>query len=431
MLAEQQIEPGDVASPRRWFHTDDPLLTLLLVWVALLPVQFRTEALGGDRFAPSDFVILLAPLLAAGRLTIKRNTWSVWHTLLVALMPFGLIVAGFFEGSITRWAIVNKTLGLYLLFLAYVLVTATVRSWSTVLQITRLLVLSTTIVNVFAVAAYLTGWQTNLVNDPNLDRLTGMLIDPNAYGGLLVVVLALMIPPALRGKRLLPRALHYVAWITLPFGVILTQSRSAWIALAVVFLALGLASPRRATRALGAILVVTAVIAIAAGAENRASFVERSDRPQTIDSRLSEAQQGVEAFAESPVVGIGLGAYYERHDQIVHFTALWVLADLGAVGFVILVGFVVVITAWGVRLLRTAPRDSSEWDLALGLLLAQAAMIGLSVGIEALYQRHWWLIMGLIAAMNAATRGGLRERSGGAPDSVALGRYYRSPAPVE
>ena len=278
MLVERQVELGNVESPLRWFRTPDPLLTLLLVWVALLPIQFRTEALGGDRFAPSDFVILLAPLIAAGRLTIKRNTWSVWHTLLIALMPFGLIVAGFLEQSITRWAIVNKTLGLYLLFRAYVLVTATVRSWSAVLQITRLLVLSTTIVNLFAIGAYLSGWQTNLVNDPQLDRLTGMLIDPNAYGGLLVVVLALMIPPALRGKRLLPRTLHLVAWISLPLGVILTQSRSAWIALAVMFLVLGLASPRRATRALGAILVVTAVIAIAAGAENRASFVERSDR---------------------------------------------------------------------------------------------------------------------------------------------------------
>jgi hypothetical protein len=315
---------------------------------------------------------------------------------------------------VTRWAIVNKTLGLYLLFLAYVAVIVTIKSWSAVLRVARLLLLSITVVNLFSIGAYLVGWQTDLVNDPDLDRLTGMLIDPNAYGGLLVVGLALLIPGALRGERLLPRPFHYAAWISLPYGVLLTQSRSAWVALAAMFLALGLASPRKATRALVAILLVTAVIAIAAGAENRASFIERSDRPQTIDSRVSEARDGLNAYVESPVVGIGLGVYYERYDQIVHFTALWVLADMGVVGFVILVGFFGVITLWAIRLMRGSPREGTKRDLALGLLMAHASVIGLSVGIEALYQRHWWLVMALIASMYA--------QGAAAPGPVADGR---------
>ncbi len=430
----QTVEPpagaASVAKRLRWLSTSDGLLTLVLVWVAFLPIQFRTEALGGDRFAPSDFVILLVPAVAGARLMIIRSAWSLWHTLLVLLMPFGLIVAALLEGSVTRYAVLNKTLGLFLLFLAYVAVTIAVRSWSAVLQVVRLLVLSTAIVNLFSIGAYFLGWQTILFNDPDLDRLTGMLVDPNAYGGLLVVTLALMIPATLRGERLLPNVMHYVAWITLPFGVILTQSRSAWIALAAVFFALGLASPRRATRALGAILLVVTVIAIAAGAENRASFVERADRPQTIDSRLAEFQEGFDAFVESPALGIGLGAYYERHEQIVHFTALWVLADMGVVGLVILLGFVGVITVWGIRLLQAAPRDSEQWDLALGLLLAHVAMIGLSMGIEALYQRHWWLIMALIAAMRSVGQGQMAVPKRRRPANAAplQSRFYRPPS---
>ena len=39
----------------------------------------------------------------------------------------------------------------------------------------------------------------------------------------------------------------------------------------------------------------------------------------------------------------------------------------------------------------------------LALLLAHTAMFGLAMGIEAFYQRHWWLVLGLIASSYSLT----------------------------
>jgi putative inorganic carbon (hco3(-)) transporter len=45
---------------------------------------------------------------------------------------------------------------------------------------------------------------------------------------------------------------------------------------------------------------------------------------------------------------------------------------------------------------RFAPQR--EQPLALALFLAHAAMIGVAMGIEAFYQRYWWLVLGLIGS---------------------------------
>jgi hypothetical protein len=44
-----------------------------------------------------------------------------------------------------------------------------------------------------------------------------------------------------------------------------------------------------------------------------------------------------------------------------------------------------------------------EQPLVLALLLSHAAMLALAMGIEAFYQRHWWLVFGLIASSYSLT----------------------------
>ena len=42
--------------------------------------------------------------------------------------------------------------------------------------------------------------------------------------------------------------------------------------------------------------------------------------------------------------------------------------------------------------------ERTNKPLILGLILAHVVMLGFSLGIEALYQRHWWLVMALIGS---------------------------------
>jgi putative inorganic carbon (hco3(-)) transporter len=81
------------------------------------------------------------------------------------------------------------------------------------------------------------------------------------------------------------------------------------------------------------------------------------------------------------------------------------------------VGFLACFFARGWFAYRFAP--ASQQPLVLALLLAHAAMLGLAMGIEAFYQRHWWLIFSLIASSYALVR-----RTAWHPHSQAEGFAY-------
>jgi putative inorganic carbon (HCO3(-)) transporter len=99
------------------------------------------------------------------------------------------------------------------------------------------------------------------------------------------------------------------------------------------------------------------------------------------------------------VFGIGLGTSEARHDLQIHNTSLWFLTEMGPIGFVSIVGLVVVLALWAMRSARDAPAPIAA--LAMAALVAHLTMYGLSMGIEALYQRHWWFIWAIIGWCHA------------------------------
>jgi putative inorganic carbon (hco3(-)) transporter len=65
-------------------------------------------------------------------------------------------------------------------------------------------------------------------------------------------------------------------------------------------------------------------------------------------------------------------------------------------GLAVFLGFLGWFLVRGWFAYRFAP--AREQPLVLALLLGHTAMFGLAMGIEAFYQRHWWLVLGLIAS---------------------------------
>nr|WP_255426749.1 O-antigen ligase family protein [Pseudonocardia sp. C8] len=216
-------------------------------------------------------------------------------------------------------------------------------------------------------------------------------------------------------RPLLTGPVARVADVVLPVALLLTFSRSAWIGFTAGVLALAALRPRAAARPLrrmvaGALLAVPLLgTFLALLLANPLGLIQRPDQVQ---SRLSIGEDALAELARSPLLGTGVGTYQERHGVIVHNTTLWFLTELGLVGLLVFLALV-----WSVasRLLgahRLAPPD--ERPLALALLAAHAAMLGLSVGIEAFYQRHWWLVIGLGAAawsLSARRPAGATERA--------------------
>ena len=374
---------------------------LLTGYIVFLPVQIETPQ--QLRFAPSDLFLAVALFLGLRVWRIRWPAWTGWHAALLGLFAVSLVAVLLTHGSVSQYVLLNKMAGLVLLFGSYLALTSLADSWGDWRWFLKAFVVSVTLQNAVNVAAFLwcrvTGaddpWLDILLSS-GLDRLAGMLVDANAYGGLLIVAYAVVLldghsEPALLGWRL-----RLFSLATLSLGLLLTSSRSAWLGLAVLTLFGVCRSPR-----LLFVVALTAVIGIGmmayfAGAENFDALLTVSARQNTIDERIELSENALRLFARYPLLGGGIGAFVEEHDQIIHNTALWFLAEFGLVGVIVLIGFLCsfLVNAWAAYRVAEPHRRA----LLAGLVAAHLAMIGFSLGVEALYQRWWWLVMALLAS---------------------------------
>lgn len=393
---------------------------LVVCYAALLPYQFPIGTL--LNFAPADCCLLLAPLLAPGQFKYRRPAWTIWHLGLVLTFVGGSFLSALRTGELSRYELLNKDFGLLLLLLGYAAVTSVVTGWDALRRILRVFTLSVVFQNVLAVAAFLAGYLFGLATPFTAYgglRLSGMLIDPNAYGGLLVVTLVIC-EGASWGRTPLFRGLPLLLCrVTLGLGILFTFSRSAWIGLGAALVLLCMVRSIVALRLLIATLIGGPFLLLVLGHRFLPFFEQMASRPEQVQDRVTLFHDAMEAFALHPFFGGGLGSFRITVGTVMHNSALWFLADFGLVGLAVFCGFLgwFFVKAWNAY--RLAPDE--EKPLALALLLAHTAMVGLAVGIEAFYQRQWWLVLALIAASSGLVRCPARYLQPEGPGAFAAG----------
>jgi putative inorganic carbon (HCO3(-)) transporter len=375
---------------------------LVTGYVALLPCLFEVSS--RMNFAPSDCFLLLTPLLALSQLKYIKQAWTIWHFAIPPIFAFGSIVAAVRFGDLDRYELLNKDAGLLLPFLSYAAITSAITEWEDLRRILRVFAMSVMLANLVAVGgflmAYFFGVTTPFTRYDGL-RLSGMLLDPNAYGGLLVVALVIFEgaswgpAPLCRGPTL------WIARLTLALGILCTFSRSAWTGLALALLLLSVVRPTLIVQPVLVGIVGAPCLLLLLGHRFLPIFQQMASRPKQVQERFDLANEALQMFARRPFLGGGLGSFRVAAGEIAHNTAMWFLADFGILGLVVLLGFLGWFFARGWFAYRFAP--ASEQPLALALLLAHAAMLGVAMGIEAFYQRHWWLVFSLIASSYSLT----------------------------
>jgi len=388
-------------------RTTGLLGSLVGAYVVLLPYLFNV----GDRinFAPADVLLVLVVLLAAGQLRCQSALWSEWHIAIMLTFAIGSLVAVLRFGRLDRYELLNKDAGLLLPFLSYVAITSAVSEWQDLRRLIRLFIWGVVAENMVAIggflAAYYFGAVTPFTRYEGL-RLSGTLLDPNAYGGLLVVALVLCEgaswgpAPLFRGTTL------WVSRLSLALGILLTFSRSAWLGLGAAALLFFLVKPAVAIRPILSVLMLFPCLILLLGHRFIPIFEEMAKRPEQVQERVDLIRQALEAFVQRPFMGGGLGSFRLAVGEVAHNSAMWFLADFGLAGLAILLAFFL----WFFRKAWSAYRFAAkrERPLALALLLAHTAMIGVAMGIEAFYQRHWWLVFALIASCYSLARRGAR-----------------------
>jgi len=370
---------------------------LLAFLILILPIQFETSL--GLRLAPADLVLLLILLLGGIWMRTAIHQWTPWHALLGLVFSFALFNGLVRYGSLTRWAVVNKYVGFLLLTALYLVVVQYAQSTEAIKRAARLVLLSAILQAAVAFPLYLLGFVYAALHT---SRIAGLLIDPNAYGGFMVVALCLHWCTVNTPGRLVSRRWAWLVTVLLLLNLFFSFSRSAWIGFAVLCLATPFVNLRAWRHLVLPIVLGTAAALLFFRPYFATELAPLITRTSQVTARLDILAKATDVFFSHPILGAGLGSFLRDYEVQVHNTFFWFLAEMGIAGAVVFVGFVMAFLLRGIKAYRLAAPEYR--GLLGGLLLAHLSMMGFSLGIEAFYQRYWWVIMALLSAAHAAAR---------------------------
>lgn len=240
-------------------------------------------------------------------------------------------------------------------------------------------------------------------------RAVGTGVDPNSFGGLLMVGFVLA------AGQLFGRSPVVNRWLTVPalglcsLAMLVTYSRGAWVG-AAAGLAVILVVRRRAwLPVLGGLGVTAVALGIGSG------FVERLWQGFTLQDpatrlRLQEYQNALDIIQRHPWFGIGFGdAGSVDLQEGVSSIYLTIAEQAGLIGLAVFLVTVGRIAWMGLRAVYVTRRGPDS-DLALTLVAAFAAM--LTVGLVDHYFFNirfphmaalFWIVAGLIVALTRLT----------------------------
>jgi len=415
---------------------------LILLYIFLTPlhffilgdslVSFQPQSFG-FRLSASDLVLplLLVALfhrrLEGGPLPGSRLTF-----LLVALaiaLSVSWLQSVLFLGSLTAFS-TGKFLGFAYLIVFTAAATSVIRERALWNQAIDALTLSGAVAGAIGTVGWLFwrfGFPSPLVDG---DRLTStMWADPNIFAGLMAVTLILAIART-RFADSSSRWLWVACAAIILTALILSQSRSGSIAAIVGLAALAVWYRPSVVLAGIAALVVTGSLIWAiniwvglpvsggAGVWNDKRF-----EGTTVSSRTEFWRRGAALLPTESLTGIGVGAFEQINPDVLgsndsfaraHNTYLSSVLELGVTGTIALAMF-----AGGVLgALREGLRrlgKSDRWMLS-ATACALASMMVFAVAVDAMYQRHLWILIALILTCPAVW--------------VAADRRYTEPPPV-
>lgn len=417
------------------------LQTTLDLWGNVL----RTSV--ADLFAP---FLLVGAIAHVARTTVSmpacrvRGLW-VWLALLSGWMLVALFIGYLHTGSFQAWAVLNKFTGWFVLLGYFVL-----GCWvGGVLDIGfRDRFLRTFFVTGWAISAYsiLVFALARLnVLDPffigllapegALYRPEGFLANPNAFGYLVAVLLALQ-APFVKNRLLFSPRVHCLGAAIAVVALVFSGSRSAWLGLMIAWpalFALQALDLRESLKALGLAGIVCVFLAYApqlanviyvpdgqetaqAGPASAQSLYILRDNiasDQGIQVRLKLTREALDAWRRAPVTGIGLGGFLWEQKQAqkpnpatIHNTFLWLLTETGVIGVGLFAAFFLACLRGLVQRGRRVERD----HFSMGVFGALLVFAGASLGMEAMYQRHLWFLLGCALVIPARARAPLTDR---------------------
>lgn len=379
-----------------------------------------------DPFAMLSFFILLVNALFFKRLPQWRIAEFNWILILFGVLLLTAYVIGWMKIGVTQWALSARLVG-WVVLLGYLSAGYLIVAYLGDKGIRRLLeVLATTaiVVIVWSITVRLLYGYGFDVSEPthNFEGFSG---NRNAFAFQLLAILALTLAYSktynLRAGSVNVRFLSaWQSWVPLGFlfaGIIWSASRAGVLAAVVVLMVAGYKKiVDRRLLLLGVLFAVLLWLLI---------FILQYLGPDnsTVQSQISSADSNQERWATlfygfemwrlSPFFGEGLGVFIanstERfgHPTVIHNTPLWILAELGLVGALVL-GWSF-LKLWGYSIKAVSTQDELSRSALLLLLIA---FIVFSQFHEMLFQRIIWLVGGALLGSQMVFRHQILAKAG-------------------
>lgn len=368
-------------------------LRFFLLAVFLMPLQLEIDAFKavvGSRLPPGDLLLAASVMVAPAAVKFRRTPIALLPIALLATLAYGMIAAVLYAGELSNHAFLVKFVGAAVLGVLC-LVTVTYARAGYAPRILRAWISGMAF---WGLVAWIDWKVFNLVpfvEAKTISRFGGMQFDPNNAGA--AFALAVVVMWRYGHKLYASRPVRVTIGLGLVFFLGETLSRGGFVGLAAavaVLLVVGHVSASRWVRylAVGTIILVAAVGSGYVG--NAVEDFER--RPDNVGDREFKLTDSLDQYIDSRGLGIGLGTYrLQQSGEVVHNTAVWLLSEMSLPGVLFFVAMIALPVHAALRL------RSVDREFALAILGGHVVMVVTSVGIEALYQRHWWLIIGLLA----------------------------------
>lgn len=239
------------------------------------------------------------------------------------------------------------------------------------------------------------GSTTHMGGGEFLDRLSGGpydIINPNGLAWVIVSIIPFMFFLT-RGKSFKVKFLFYVSFLICIYALVLTESRSGMVGLAIIIA--GIIWKSKAKILLIILTIVIAVIVYAnldPLSQDRYLSIFRKDvkGAQTAQGRIDSWSTELQSVLHRPIVGHGLGTSVEvganilGYGQISHNLYIEVLQELGIIGFTIFVLYIINIFKSFLLIKKRILKASYDSDIFL---------------VEMVNAMQVWIVLALIFSM--------------------------------
>lgn len=406
-------------------QTPDRVLFALAIMVTIaLQVQVTlgaNESYTGLRISLADLILPFAGLYIAGSLLMKHSIWPAWRTpymwwgllALLAALTLGLFQGYHTNGFWSPWALFNKYSGFYVLVAYCALggwIASNVRDQQKLFQYIMnaccLFFSLIVLVSFGAIFYYTLGNKAPWIGIYPWD---GLMANRNSFA--FMGLMALLFWENNKGGRARSFWWYALFLTLLPAFAFFNASRTAWIVGAVILSLSCIRKPLKETLhkslfiLLGIILLNSTLYL-----KKTEHFDHKGDEfSKLIDvienpmnplyngdqKRLIALEDGLELYRNSPpLLGSGLGSFrpfqMEKRGKfidIIDFTALWILTEMGLVGLIAFAGFFLM-CLWQLYKARGS-------DFHRSLFFFMLAFAFMSCLHELTYMRFVWFFLGV------------------------------------